>query len=142
MVCRLKESVEKMSLVPVLTLQSQSANKISDEIGKNKSICIFFADTDILKWEARAVKGTSIPLRGEGVLVEKGGFLKANEKGQIIVDYNELTNGDGQYTISIYAQGLNGYWSDGTFVDVFVGFKYNNSRNYNNKWKYNCKTYQ
>lgn len=48
--------------------------------------------------------------------MESGTTLSQGSTGSIIVDYNELTNGDGSYKITIYGHSTNGYWSDGTYV--------------------------
>lgn len=127
-----------MSKIPTVSILSQSKKVISDEAGMSQCVCVFNVDMDAFQWEARAVRTNVEPKRGEGEIVEKGIDLKAGENGTVYVDYNELQHGDGIYTISIYAQAENGYWSDGTFVQLFRGAKYNSKRRYNSKWYYNC----
>ena len=127
-----------MSNLPVIEIKTQSNTIISDELGVNQCICVFSANENIAKWEARAVLGSEIPPRGVGTLVESGGFLEELTDAQIIVDFNELQSGDGLYTIAIYAQDIYGNWSDGSFEVSFIGTKYNKSDSYNCGYKYNC----
>lgn len=129
-----------MSLYPVVSIKKQSTNKISDESGFNQAICTFVCDQDVVKWEARAILGENNPPLGVGELVESGKFLKSGEDAKVYVDFNELTFGDGIYTISIYAQNILGYWSDGTFQKTYIGSQYNKKRSYNLGFKYNCFT--
>lgn len=128
-----------MSKIPNVTIGVPDPNKISDENGKTKSLCTFTVDTDVLQWEARAILGKKEPLRGEGTIVEQGKYLKSGDSATVVVDYNELTQGDGLYTVSIYVQGINGYWSNGDYAQVFIGLKYNSKAKYNSGRKYNCK---
>lgn len=141
MVCCLN-GVCRLSLIPKVTITSQDAYKISDETGHRQCKCLFHVDSDVYKWEVRVLKGDLEPELGAGNLIESGNFLKHDKSQEIVVEDTELSNGDGVYTISIYAQGLNGYWSNGTYSKVYVGFNYNKKRNYNYRWKYNCKTYR
>lgn len=127
--------------IPVVTLGTQTVKKISDEIGKNQCVCSFTVNQNVYKWEARASKGTSPPALGVGTLVESGGFLLANKKAEVVIDDDELKSGDGMYTISVYAQNMEGYWSEGTFANIYVGMKYNTQKKYNSRRKYNCKIY-
>ncbi|MBR5604829.1 MAG: hypothetical protein IKW70_00165, partial [Verrucomicrobia bacterium] len=61
-------------------------------------------------WEARATKGVT-PARGVGLLVESGTTLAAGATGTVVVDWDELTNGDGEYVITVYGQSTDGVWS-------------------------------
>ena len=99
---------------PVITLGNPTLSKISDEVSINQSICTFTSSQNLDKWEARAVYENGSTNRGSGTLVESGTTLSAGSTGSIIVDFNELTNGDGLYEITIYGHSTNGYWSDGT----------------------------
>lgn len=128
-----------LSLIPVVTIGLLDKTKISDEPGHNQSTCSFTVDSDIIKWEARAVKGEQEPALGVGEIVESGGYLKKGTSATIVVDEDELQHGDGLYTISVYAQSTNGYWSDGSFSQVYVGAKYNYLSKYNYGLKYNAK---
>lgn len=126
-----------MSISPIVTIKNQTLKKISDENNFNQSVCTFSASDNVAKWEARAVLGNKQPSRGEGTLVESGGFLQKGNEAKVIIDFPELKNGDGLYTISIYAQDVFGNWSDGTFTTVHVGIKYNHSFKFNTGFKYN-----
>lgn len=127
--------------IPVVNIVSQTVKKISDETGKSQCVCEFVVDQDSYKWESRALKGNENPKLGVGTLVESGGFLKKGEKSKVIIDYNELKSGDGLYTVSIYAQNLDGFWSDGSYYNIYVGAKYNTKKSFNSRRKFNCKIY-
>lgn len=127
-----------MDEIPVIKIKSQSLNIVSDKTGYRQCVCTFTVNSDIIQWEARAVKGKVEPQRGVGTLVESGQYLKENEIGTVYVDYNELVDGDGNYTISIFAQSIDGFWSDGSYVETYIGFSYNSQINYNSNHKYNC----
>lgn len=129
-----------LSLVPVVSIGVPSKLKISDEPGRNQSVCLFTVDSDVIKWEARAVKGNQEPALGVGEIVESGEYLAKGENAKIIIDEDELRDGDGLYTISVYAQSTNGYWSDGSFSKVYIGAKYNHLSKYNHRLIYNAKS--
>lgn len=96
---------------PVITVGTPSRSIISDESGVNQCTCTFTSDLALQAWEARATKGVT-PARGVGLLVESGTTLAAGATGTVIVDWNELTNGDGEYVITVYGQSTDGVWSE------------------------------
>ena len=96
---------------PVITVGTPSRSIISDESGVNQCVCTFTSDLALQAWEARATKGVT-PARGVGLLVESGTTLAAGATGTVVVDWNELTNGDGEYTITVYGQSTDGVWSE------------------------------
>jgi hypothetical protein len=103
---------------PTVTLGTPTRTIISDESGYTQCVCTFTCDLNCAYWEARAVYNGGATTRGSGTLVESGTNLTANTTASIIVDYNELTNGDGTYDITIYAHATNGMWSDGVYVAI------------------------
>lgn len=103
---------------PVITVGTPSRAAISDEPGCDECICTFTSDHPLLRWEARATLPGVTPARGVGLLVESGGALAEGASGRVSVLDEELTNGDGTYTVTVYGQSENGYWSDGTFEAV------------------------
>jgi len=96
---------------PVITVGTPSRTIISDEDGYDQCVCTFRSDLDLQAWEARATKSGTTPARGVGLLVESGTTLAANTDATIYVDNEELTNGDGEYTITVYGQSTGGVWS-------------------------------
>lgn len=96
---------------PVITVGTPSRSIISDESGVNQCVCTFTSDLALQAWEARATKGVT-PARGVGLLVESGTTLAAGATGTVVVDWNELTNGDGEYVITVYGQSTDGVWSE------------------------------
>ena len=100
------------SSAPVITVGTPSRSIISDETGYDQCTCTFQSDTDLQAWEARATKSGTTPARGVGLLVESGTTLSANTNATIYVDDEELTQGDGEYTITVYGQSTGGVWSE------------------------------
>ena len=97
---------------PVIAVGIPDKTRISDEAGHDACICTFTADQDLSAWEARATRDGVTPARGVGLLVESGGSLSAGEAGTVSVLDEELTGGDGMYTITVYGCGTNGIWSE------------------------------
>ena len=97
---------------PVIAVGVPDKTRISDEAGHDACVCTFTADQDLSAWEARATRDGVTPARGVGLLVESGGSLAAGEAGTVSVLDEELTGGDGMYTITVYGCGTNGLWSE------------------------------
>ena len=97
---------------PVITVGTPSRSIISDETGYDQCVCTFTSDTDLSEWEARATKSGTNPARGVGLLVESGTTLTAGVTATIYVDDEELTQGDGEYTITVYGKSTSGVWSE------------------------------
>lgn len=96
---------------PTITVNTPSKTKISRIEGYDRSVVTFTSDIDLQAWEARATLPGVTPARGVGLLVESGTTLSANTEATIYVDDEELTNGDGDYTITVYGQSIGGEWS-------------------------------
>ena len=96
---------------PVITVATPDKRTISDETGFTRCTCTFQSDLDLSQWEARATKAGTTPARGVGLLVESGGALSANTNATVYVDWIELTDGDGEYTITVYGCSTGGVWS-------------------------------
>jgi hypothetical protein len=92
--------------VPVINITYHSTDIISDEFGETTCTVKFQSDTSLLEWEARA-GGTG---HGSGELVGSGGNESSNTDVEFTVDYTELTQGDGTYTIYVYGRNEEG-WS-------------------------------
>lgn len=97
---------------PVITVNTPSRTIISDKSGFDQCVCTFSSDLALAQWEARATKAGTTPARGVGLLVESGGSLAAGATGTVTVDDEELTQGDGEYTITVYGQSTGGVWSE------------------------------
>ena len=96
---------------PIITIQSQDRSKISSVSGYDRCTVAFTADQALSYWEARATIQGVTPTHGVGLLVESG-TLNSGETGYVYVDDDELTNGDIEYTVSIFGQNADGVWSD------------------------------
>ena len=101
----------KALIAPILTIGTPSKTKISRVEGYDQSVVTFTSDIDLQAWEARATLPGVTPARGVGLLVESGTTLSANTEATIYVDDEELTNGDNEYTITVYGQSTGGEWS-------------------------------
>jgi len=97
---------------PVITVGTPNVQVISSVTGHDQCVCTFKSDLALSQWEARATKAGVTPARGVGLLVESGGALAANTNATIYVENEELTNGDGVYTITVYGQSTGGVWSE------------------------------
>ena len=97
---------------PVITIGTPSRTRISAITDYDQCVCTFSSDLALQQWEARATKAGTTPARGVGLLVESGGALAANVSATVYVENEELTDGDGEYTIKIYGQSTAGIWSE------------------------------
>ena len=105
-------TISGSSTAPTITVGTPTRSIISDESGYDQCVCTFQSNMALQAWEARATKAGVTPARGVGLLVESGTTLAANTDGTVIVDDEELTNGDGEYTITVYGQSTGGVWSE------------------------------
>nr|DAV25860.1 MAG TPA: hypothetical protein [Caudoviricetes sp.] len=96
---------------PIVTIDSIDKYRISRVLGINECICRFHCDIDVSEWEARATREGEASGRGIGLLVESGTDLKTGSTGVVSVLETELSKGDGDYLIRIYAKSSDGVWS-------------------------------
>ena len=96
---------------PIITIDSIDKYRISRVLGINECVCKFHCNIDVTEWEARATRDGESSGRGIGLLVESGTNIKAGETGVVSVLDTELSNGDGNYLIRIYAKSTDGVWS-------------------------------
>jgi hypothetical protein len=108
-----EEFVALMQDVPTITIGTPSKTRISAVSGHDKATVTFTSDMALSQWEARATTSGQAVGHGSGLLVESGGSLEANTETTVTIDDEELTNGDLEYTISIFGQSVEGRWSDG-----------------------------
>lgn len=101
----------RLAEAPIVTIDSIDKYRISRVLGINECICRFHCNVDVTEWEARATRDGESSGRGIGLLVESGTNIKAGEIGVISVLDTELSNGDGNYLIKIYAKSTDGVWS-------------------------------
>lgn len=101
----------RLAEAPIVTIDSIDKYRISRILGINECICRFHCNIDVTEWEARATRDGESSGRGIGLLVESGTNIKAGEIGIVSVLDTELSNGDGNYLIRIYAKSTDGVWS-------------------------------
>lgn len=86
--------------------------KISDEPGFDCIAVIFSADAPYQAFECRATKAGESWGRGVGTLCASFSATPANVQRTFEVYDDFLVRGDGQYRISLFAQGEDGSWND------------------------------
>lgn len=101
----------RIAEAPIVTIDSIDKYRISRVLGINECICKFHCNIDVTEWEARATRDGESSGRGIGLLVESGTNIKAGEIGMVSVIDTELSKGDGDYLIRIYAKSSDGVWS-------------------------------
>lgn len=101
----------RLAEAPIVTIDSIDKYRISRVLGINECVCKFHCDIDVSEWEARATRDGESSGRGIGLLVENGTDLKTGSTGVVSVLDTELSNGDGDYLIRIYAKSTDGVWS-------------------------------
>lgn len=101
----------RIAEAPIVTIDSIDKYRISRVLGINECICRFHCNIDVTEWEARATRDGESSGRGIGLLVEGGTDLKTGSTGVVSVLDSELSKGDGDYLIRIYAKSSDGVWS-------------------------------
>ena len=96
---------------PGLTF-SVSGNKVSDEPGFDYIIVNFQSDIPYKAFECRATKVGDDYGVGKGSLVASFSTTPANTQRTFEVYDDYLAHGDGEYRISLFAQGTDGSWND------------------------------
>lgn len=96
---------------PGLTF-SVSGNKVSDEPGFDYIIVNFQSDIPYQRFECRATKIGDDYGVGKGSLVASFSATPANTQRTFEVYDDYLVHGDGEYRISLFAQGMDGSWND------------------------------
>lgn len=101
----------RIAEAPIVTIDSIDKYRISRVLGINECICRFHCNVDVTEREARATREGEASGRGIGLLVESGTNLKTGSTGVVSVIDTELSKGDGDYLIRIYAKSSDGVWS-------------------------------
>lgn len=96
---------------PELTF-SISGTKVSDDPGFDYIIVNFQADIPYQAFECRATKVGDDYGVGKGSLVASFSATPANTQRTFEVYDDYLVHGDGEYRISLFAQGMDGSWND------------------------------
>lgn len=96
---------------PELTF-SISGTKVSDDPGFDYIIVNFQSDIPYQAFECRATKVGDDYGVGKGSLVASFSATPANTQRTFEVYDDYLVHGDGEYRISLFAQGMDGSWND------------------------------
>ena len=94
-----------------------SGNVISAVNGFDSITVEFSSDIPYIAFECRATAAAAEWGRGKGALIASFSSTPANTLRSFEVYDDYLLRGDGQYRISLYAQGADGSWNDnGWFI--------------------------
>lgn len=96
---------------PELTF-SVTGSKISDEPGFDFITVTFSSDIPYQAFQCRATKVGEAYGVGKGALVASFSTTPAGTQRAFEVYDSYLLNGDGEYRISLFAQGEDGSWND------------------------------
>ena len=89
-----------------------SGTDLSDETGFDHITVTFSADAQYQTFECRATKVGEDWGLGKGVLVASFSQTPAGVPRTFEVYDDFLVHGDGEYRISLFAQGMDGSWND------------------------------
>lgn len=110
---------------PNLTF-SVSGNKISSVAGYDSISVRFSSDISYKVFECRATKVGDPWGVGRGALVASFSQTPANTERQFDIYDDYLLHGDGEYRISLLAQGDNGEWNTAATVLPMFEFPFEN----------------
>ena len=96
---------------PQLTF-TQSGNKLSAKDGYDSITVRFSADIVYTAFECRATKVSTDYGVGKGTLIASFSRTPAGTERTFDIYDEYLVNGDGDYRISLFAQGEDGSWND------------------------------
>ena len=91
---------------------SVSGDKLSAADGFDCITVAFQADAAYVAFECRATKAGEEYGVGRGTLIASFSQTPANTQRQFEIYDDFLVNGDGEYRISLFAQGEDGSWND------------------------------
>lgn len=89
-----------------------TGNKISAVAGYDSITVAFTSDIPYQAFECRATKAGEDWGRGKGTLIASFSQTPAGTKRTFEVYDDFLLSGDGEYRISLFAQGADGSWND------------------------------
>lgn len=102
-------------------IYSVTGNAISSVSGFDSISVSFSADSAYQSFQCRATKIGEAWGVGKGVLVASFSSTPANTERTFEIYDDYLTSGDGEYRISLFAQGEDGSWNDNySFIPVGV----------------------
>lgn len=105
--------------VPTLTF-STTGSKISSVEGHDHITVTFTANGAYKSFECRATKSGESWGVGIGTLIASFSQTPANTSRSFDIYDDYLVNGDGEYRISLFAQGMDGSWYTLTSLFEFV----------------------
>lgn len=113
---------------PNLTF-SVSGHKVSSVVGYDHILVSFTSDASYKAFECRATKVGEEWGVGRGSLIASFSQTPANTERSFDIYDDYLINGDGEYRISLLAQGSNGEWNTASTVLPMFEFPFGNGLN-------------
>lgn len=89
-----------------------STNKVSSAAGYDWLVVTFSSDIPYIAFQCRATKVGEDWGIGKGTLIASFSQTPANTERTFEIYDDYLTAGDGEYRISLFAQGEDGSWND------------------------------
>lgn len=96
---------------PAITY-SVTGQRVSPVVPYDKVVVTFTSDSPYQAFECRATKAGEPFGRGKGALLASFSQTPANTQRQFELYNSFLLSGDGDYRISLFAQGEDGSWND------------------------------
>lgn len=110
------------TLKPILTLKSYTRNRISGKEGFAVSQVVFTCDIDLQAFEARATKEGNPYGVGQGDLLHSAQDVKNGEDIFFSISSSMLTQGDGNYRVSLYGKANDVSFDFGALDFALVNF--------------------
>jgi len=98
---------------PALTVVSASVNKVSQITGMDTCTIVFSCDIDLQAFQVRATRSGDPRGVGVGDLLYSTGSVTAGGSITVTIDGDDITQGDGDYVISLWGKAADGYFDFG-----------------------------
>lgn len=94
---------------PALTVVSASVNKVSQITGHDTCTVVFSCDIDLQAFQVRATRFGDPRGVGVGDLLYSADSIAAGQSITVTIDGDDITQGDGEYVISLWGKAADGY---------------------------------
>jgi len=96
-------------MIPTLTVISASVNKVSSVTGKDTCQVVFSCDIALQEFQVRATRSGNPRGVGVGDLLYSQTNIPAGGSITVTIDGSDITQGDGEYVISLWGKAIDGY---------------------------------
>lgn len=110
-------------MTPTLTVVSASVSKVSQVSGCDTCTVVFSCDIDLQEFQVRATLAGASRGVGIGDLLFSDTNISAGQSITVTIDGDDITQGDGDYVISLWGKAIDGYidFGDLDFDDINFG---------------------